>query len=78
MIEGPRNNAGITRGRPFSLGNPGRPKGARHMATRAMESLLEGEGEALTRKRSRWPWRATRWPCGCAWIACCRRCASGR
>ena len=32
-------------------GNPaGRPKGARHKTTLAMEALLDGEGEALTRK----------------------------
>jgi hypothetical protein len=34
----------------FAKGNPGRPKGARHKASRAIEELLEGEGEALTRK----------------------------
>ncbi len=44
------NNATKTRGRPFRPGNPGRPKGARHRTTVAIESLLEGEGEALTRK----------------------------
>lgn len=32
-------------------GNPsGRPKGARNRTTRAVEALLEGEAEALTRK----------------------------
>jgi len=32
-------------------GNPaGRPRGARHQATRAAEALLEGEAEALSRK----------------------------
>lgn len=32
-------------------GNPsGRPAGARHKVTRAVEALLEGEAEALTRK----------------------------
>ena len=47
----PRNNARRTpAGRPFPLGNPGRPKGARHKTTRAIEALLEGEAEALTRK----------------------------
>ncbi|MGE3477025.1 MAG: hypothetical protein AB7H70_14585 [Rhodospirillaceae bacterium] len=39
-----------TRGRPFAPGNPGRPKGARHRVTRAVEDLLEGEAEKLTRK----------------------------
>lgn len=34
----------------FAPGNPGRPKGARHKATRAIEDLLEGEAEGLTRK----------------------------
>lgn len=45
-----RNNAAKTRGRPFQPGNPGRPKGARHRTTLAIEALLEGEHEALTRK----------------------------
>lgn len=44
-----RNNASTTRGRPFSQGNPGRPVGARHRVTRAIEVLLENEHEALTR-----------------------------
>jgi hypothetical protein len=39
-----------TRGKPFQAGNPGRPKGARHKTTLAVEALLEGEAEALTRK----------------------------
>ena len=42
------------RGRPFEegqSGNPaGRPKGARNRTTFAMQALLEGEAEALTRK----------------------------
>ena len=46
----PRNNAGKTRGRSFQPGNPGRPLGARHKVTLAVEALLEGEHEALTRK----------------------------
>jgi hypothetical protein len=50
MTEPSRKYAAITRGRPFPPGNPGKPKGARHRATRAMEALLEGESEALTRK----------------------------
>ncbi len=45
-----RNNAGSTRGRPFTRGNGGRPKGARNRTTVAMEALLEGEAEKLTRK----------------------------
>ena len=34
----------------FASGNPGRPPGARHRATRAALALLDGEAEALTRK----------------------------
>ncbi len=45
-----RNNADTTRGRPFEAGNPGRPKGARHKTTLAMEALLDGDHDALTRK----------------------------
>src|SRR5215208_7662909 len=45
-----RKNAGSTRGRPFERGNAGRPKGSRNKTTLALEALLEGEGEALTRK----------------------------
>lgn len=43
-----RYNAPKTRG--FLRGNPGRPKGARHKATLAIEALLFGEVEGLTRK----------------------------
>lgn len=49
-----RNNGEITEGRnadgTFSEGNPGRPKGARHKVTRAVEELLEGQADALTEK----------------------------
>ena len=38
-----RNTAGQ-----FSAGNSGRPRGSRNKATRAIESLLEGQAEALT------------------------------
>ena len=34
----------------FAPGNPGRPKGSRHKTTMAVEALLEGEAEGLTRK----------------------------
>jgi hypothetical protein len=34
----------------FARGNPGKPKGARHRITLAVESLLDGEAEKLTRK----------------------------
>ncbi|MDR3640769.1 MAG: DUF5681 domain-containing protein [Humidesulfovibrio sp.] len=48
------NAATKQRGRPFPKGvsgNPaGKPVGTRHKATRAALALLEGEGEALTRK----------------------------
>ena len=37
------------RGR-FRPGNPGRPPGTRHRATVAALAMLDGEGEALTRK----------------------------
>ena len=44
----------IQRGRPFlpgQSGNPaGKPKGSRNKATLALEELLDGEAEALTRK----------------------------
>ena len=49
-----RNNGTTTEGRnangTFATGNPGRPTGARHKVTRAVEELLDGEAEALTRK----------------------------
>ena len=38
-----RNTAGQ-----FSAGNPGRPRGSRNKATLAIESLLQGQAEALT------------------------------
>lgn len=40
-----------TRFKPGQSGNPnGRPKGSRHKTTLAIENLLDGEGEAITRK----------------------------
>jgi uncharacterized protein YjaG (DUF416 family) len=45
-----RKNAKTTRGRPFQRGNPGRPKGSRNATTLALESLLDGQAEALTQK----------------------------
>lgn len=37
--------------RPGQSGNPaGKPKGARHKVTRAVEALLEGQADALTQK----------------------------
>ena len=44
-----RNNGRSTDGR-FGKGNAGRPRGARNKATQAVEALLEGEAEGLTRK----------------------------
>lgn len=38
------------RGRPFAPGNAGRPRGARNRTTLAVEQMLDGEAEALTRK----------------------------
>ncbi|WP_300546561.1 DUF5681 domain-containing protein [Roseovarius sp.] len=34
----------------FARGNPGKPKGARHRATQAVQELLDKDGEALTSK----------------------------
>ncbi|HMO70439.1 MAG TPA: hypothetical protein PKC84_02125 [Paracoccaceae bacterium] len=34
----------------FGPGNPGKPRGARHRATQAALTLLDGQAEALTRK----------------------------
>ncbi|MGF1552364.1 MAG: DUF5681 domain-containing protein [Paracoccaceae bacterium] len=45
---GPNAEGRDERGR-FAAGNPGKPRGLRHKATRAVEALLEGEAEALTR-----------------------------
>jgi hypothetical protein len=46
----PRKYAVKARGRPFARGNPGKPPGARHKTTLAVESLLDGEAKKLTRK----------------------------
>jgi|TARA_R110002020_G_C16065300_1_gene755774 hypothetical protein len=32
----------------FASGNPGRPRGARHKVTQAIEAMLDGQQEALT------------------------------
>lgn len=45
-----RNNGGNTGAGRFQPGNAGRPRGARHRTTLAIEALLEGEHEKLTRK----------------------------
>jgi hypothetical protein len=48
------NTAGKQRGRPFQKGqsgNPdGRPKGSRNATTLALETLLDGQAQALTQK----------------------------
>jgi hypothetical protein len=46
----PRKYAASTRGRPFAKGNPGKPKGARHKTTLAVEALMQGEAETIGRK----------------------------
>ncbi|MEM0935747.1 MAG: DUF5681 domain-containing protein [Pseudomonadota bacterium] len=54
MTRARRNNGTSTEGRnpdgTFASGNPGRPKGSRHQTTLAVEALLEGEAEGLTRR----------------------------
>lgn len=52
MARKPASTTAQQRGKPFApgqSGNPaGRPKGARHRVTLAVEALLEGQHEALT------------------------------
>lgn len=43
-------NAGRDSQGRFARGNGGKPRGARHRATAAVEALLDGEAQALTRK----------------------------
>ncbi|MGH1571903.1 hypothetical protein ACRAWG_15915 [Methylobacterium sp. P31] len=43
------NTREAPRGRPFAAGNSGRPPGARNKASRALEAMLEGEAEEVTR-----------------------------
>ncbi|MEM7473237.1 MAG: hypothetical protein AAF340_17955 [Pseudomonadota bacterium] len=49
-----RNSGENTEGRnpdgTFAHGNPGKPKGARHRVTQAVESILAGQGKELTEK----------------------------
>jgi hypothetical protein len=49
MPDTDRKNGRKTDGK-FASGNTGRPRGARHKTTLAIQALLDGEGEALTRK----------------------------
>ena len=53
-MTGAAKTAGEQRGRPFKPGQsgnpPGRPQGSRHKTTLAMDALLEGEAETITRK----------------------------
>ncbi|WEJ31994.1 DUF5681 domain-containing protein [Devosia sp. SD17-2] len=42
--------AGRTEKGQFGPGNPGRPRGARHKTTLAIEALLDGDAEAITKK----------------------------
>lgn len=46
---GPKTAGRTSAGR-FAAGNPGKPRGARHKATQAALTLLDGEAGALTRK----------------------------
>ena len=48
MADG-KNGPRTAHGR-FGPGNSGRPKGARHKSTMAIEALLEGEADAIGRK----------------------------
>lgn len=41
---------GRTEGGQFAPGNPGRPRGARHKVTLAVEALLDGDAESITKK----------------------------
>ncbi|NOD48719.1 hypothetical protein GS624_15510 [Ruegeria sp. HKCCD5849] len=54
MDEPSRNNGTTTDERnpdgTFAPGNSGRPRGARHRITRAVEELLEGQSEQITQK----------------------------
>jgi hypothetical protein len=76
MTAASENAGGKQRGQfqPGVSGNPaGKPRRTRHKATRAVEALLEGEAEGLTRKQSNSPCEATDQRCGCASIGSHRR-----
>jgi hypothetical protein len=70
------------RGKPFPAGksgNPnGRPAGSRNAATLAIDALLDGEGEALTRKAIALAKQAICRRSSFAWIASYRPAVTGR
>jgi hypothetical protein len=51
-MQGPQmtRNSGRNTDGTFAQGNSGKPRGARHKTTQAVLALMEGEGEAITRK----------------------------
>src|SRR3954465_1902841 len=48
--DAPKAHINRPKGRPFRKGEGGRPPGARNKATLAVEALLNGEAEKLSRK----------------------------
>ena len=46
----PPENAAVKRDTRFKIGNPGKPKGARHRASLIAEELIDGSGELLVKK----------------------------
>lgn len=54
MTSQDNRNSGVNTGRnpdgTFAPGNPGKPKGSRHRATLAVQTLLDGEAQAITQK----------------------------
>lgn len=50
MMTQHRNESEKSGGGRFQPGNPGKPPGARSRVTKAVEALLEGEAEGLTRR----------------------------
>jgi len=58
MLETNRNNGRNSDGT-FGRGNPGKRAGSRHKTTLPTQALLDGEGEALTRKAVEMHWQAT-------------------
>ncbi|MGV8952827.1 MAG: hypothetical protein ACOH2M_17135 [Cypionkella sp.] len=47
---GSKSAVGRTEGGRFTAGNPGRPRGARHKTTVAIEKLLDADARAITKK----------------------------